>query len=257
MRIASFVLVIGFLLTSLSPLVWAGDCFTTVNASAQPSVDFVTRLKVSLKEFKDIPPHLDLAGATAQFDELKRLYRGEPDDLDSLSVEMRSQISPAVFFYQWKESDGTLQHDENELAKQLKLFARVLAQKDGVQLVALPPGHLNWDRAEKIPIRLFFVAHLPAPLPPNSSDLAAWANTILPQIYAASAAASVKMAGLLNEMRVKVFKTGTQPYHLPPTDHLVWLKNGAGAFHVEEALELYRDDLLRFPSFENALAAFR
>lgn len=207
-------------------------------------VPFVDQMIRAYTQLLDIPKYADEnisslrinPAAQAQQNDLRNIFRGNSANLDSASKEFRALFSTASVGRPTVVSAGSLRDRERNLNVDFLMFGRVIAQKNGIYLVALPADDILWDFADRFPMRFYYV------MPSNASS-----NEGLAEFNA-------KLDVLALDVRKAVYGAKALIYR----KNVLVMPNGEQeVFYAEEALELHRDDAIKEPKLAKLLSVFQ
>lgn len=188
--------------------------------------------------------------------EMRTQFKGENEQLDILSMDLRSDISFKSLDLSKVDAKNFLELENALLTHDLKMFARVIGQKNGVQLVVLPPQTSSSQQMEiqfsKIPV--YFVVPVDVPGRIRGVELSHHVTSFQQELASRQLEIESRVFTALKDMRRKVLNLDTNETVQRNRPHLIFYVNGTGAFHVEKVMELNPEDIAKLPTLFDSFA---
>lgn len=214
---------------------------------------FVEEMVTAYSRLKDLPKYIDTAGsilrinpqAKVQLENLRRTFRGTSDTLDEATKNFRARLTTDSLERRWQALDGWEVRDLTLLNNELLMYGRVVGEKHGVLLVALPPTEILWEKADEVPMQFYYVGQIEY-ASNEPQDVFHGLNQVGPLVDA-------KIRELNEIVHTKVALSG-KPFRNPKFN--LNFRDETGVFTVERSLFLYRGDALRNPALSQLLSVF-
>ena len=181
---------------------------------------------------------------------VRALFRGDSLlELDDDTARLREAISTDVL--ETRLIDAHPRDRETlTLAKELKLFGRALAAKDGAYLVAVPPARMTYHTYYAIPLDLYFVWPLALRRAEKDQFIMELARV---ESLADERAFAIRRRVHSGVFGVTIERDDEQEYARDLGTYLIMFGQPV---YAERVLQLNSEDLLVHPSLERATQAF-